>query len=164
MARNFAESTIKGQLVDNPEISKSSSGKIRVEFTVASNRYNDKEKESEAKKAGKQTVDYIRHVSFGDEALKYSFLRKGDKVCVSGSLQMNNAVDRKTGNTVVYPEVVVRFEGLTIPLETLTKILEREANISSPKTYSDVDYERGKPDNISFSMPVEDDEDDEDDW
>ena len=72
--------TIKGRLTRDPELKTSSSGSEYCKFTVAVDRYNGKEKET----------DFFDCTAFGKIGVAINqYIKKGREIIVSGSMESN---------------------------------------------------------------------------
>ena len=79
--------TFVGRLGDNPEITLTPNGKERVRFSIAVDRNYKRED-------GSRPSDWIPVVIWGSAAyVKKTNLGKGDKVCVSGRVEINEWTD-----------------------------------------------------------------------
>lgn len=79
--------TFVGRLGDNPEITLMPNGKERVRFSIAVDRNYKRED-------GSRPSDWIPVVIWGSAAyVKKTNLGKGDKVCVSGRVEINEWTD-----------------------------------------------------------------------
>lgn len=80
--------TFCGRLTANPEITTLPTGKERARFSIAVDRnYKDKN--------GQRQCDFFRVVKWGSaEYLRVTHLGKGDKVIVTGRMEMNEWQDR----------------------------------------------------------------------
>lgn len=96
-----------GNLVREPELRKTQTGKAVCSFTLAV--YRDKEH-----------TDFINCVAWNKSAeLMNTYCKKGDKIGVSGSIQVRN-YDNQQGQRVYVTEVLVDRIDLLTPREPMT--------------------------------------------
>ena len=89
--------TIHGRLTRDPELKTSQAGTEFCRFSVASDRYNGKEK----------VADFFDCTAFGAKGVAISkFIRKGQDIVVVGEMTSNRT--EKDGSKVTYWGVAVR--------------------------------------------------------
>ena len=89
--------TIHGRLTRDPELKTSQAGTEFCKFSIASDRYNGKEK----------VVDFFDCTAFGAKGVAISkFIRKGQDIVVVGEMTSNRV--EKDGGKVTYWGVAVR--------------------------------------------------------
>ena len=97
--------TFCGRLGDNPEITLLPTGKERVRFSIAVDRNYKRED-------GTRPSDWIPVVIWGSAAyVKTTNLGKGDKVCVTGRIEINEWTD---GNGMPKRGFVLKCDGIEL--------------------------------------------------
>lgn len=95
--------TILGRLVRDVELNETQSGLKVAKFTLAVDRMNKKELETQ----GKQTADFINCVAFGKQADAISaFSRKGGRILINGRIQ-TGSYEKNDGTKVYTTDVIV---------------------------------------------------------
>lgn len=97
--------TFVGRLGDNPEITLMPNGKERTRFSIAVDRNYKRDD-------GTRPNDWIPVVIWGSAAyVKKTNLGKGDKVCVTGRIEINEWTD---GNGVPKRGFVLKCDGIEL--------------------------------------------------
>ena len=138
-----------GNLVREPELRTTQNGKYVCSFTLAV--YRDKEH-----------TDFINCVAWNKSAeLLHNYCKKGDKIGVSGSIQVRN-YDNSQGQRVYVTEVLVDRIDLLTPREPMTaQNTQSSTNMygtqQTPYMKPKQEYEQGLTDTVDTDGIVSDD-------
>lgn len=92
---------LMGRLTSDPDIKQLTSGALSARYMLAVDRGKNKN--------GEQETDFIRCIEFGKSAeFAQNYLRKGMKICITGSIRTGSYTDKETNKTVYTTEVLVR--------------------------------------------------------
>ena len=140
-----------GNLTKDIELRKTAEGKSVVNFTLAVARTYDREK-----------ADFINCVAWNKSAeLLHNYCKKGDKIGVSGSIQVRN-YDNQQGQRVYVTEVLVDRIDLLAPREPMTaQNTQSSTNMygtqQTPYMKPKYGYDKGLTDTVDTDGIVSDD-------
>ena len=114
--------TFVGRLGDNPEITLMPNGKERVRFSIAVDRNYKRED-------GTRPNDWIPVVIWGSAAyVKKTNLGKGDKVCVTGRIEINEWTD---GNGMPKRGFVLKCDGIELVQKKMSEKDKAAAQVAA---------------------------------
>lgn len=145
MAGSLNRATLIGNLGRDPEVRRLNSGKAVVNMTIAtSETWRDKNSGERQEK-----TEWHNVVIFNENIAKIAeqYLRKGSKVCVTGSIQTRKWQDQSGQDRYTTEIVIQPFKGELILLDSKPKGDAPPATTAQGGSYGD---DLDEPDSIPF--------------